>query len=123
MDVMLFIASLIFAFFINTVISELVRIKKKKRADAIEYFNSIIHPVSIETHHDIEYWFDDSTKKFLAQGKNLDEILEVLKSRFPGHVFLFDQGGFSENTDWKFVRFDGHNTGTFVTQLLYGKAQ
>lgn len=123
MDLMLFIVILILAFFVNAFIKNLNRIKNQKKQAAIDYFNKIIHPVSIEKYDDTEYWFDDSTKQFLAQGRNSDEILEVLKSRYSGHVFLFDGGGLSENTNWQFVQFDGHNTGTFVTQLLYGKTQ
>ena len=34
------------------------------------------------------YWYCAHTKAFIAQGKNLEEIIKVLKIRYPYHIFL-----------------------------------
>lgn len=123
MDLMLIITSLIVTFFINAGINSAINRKKQRQLETIQYLNSIIHKVSVEKYHGIEYWFDEDTNKFLAQGKDYEEISKTLKIRFPNHVFLFNEGGFSEKTDWKFIPFDSNNASTFISSLIYGRAQ
>jgi hypothetical protein len=53
-----------------------------------EEVNRRIHMVNQEKIGDIYYWFDKDTNQFIAQGKNTDEIVAVLKSRFVDHVFI-----------------------------------
>jgi hypothetical protein len=71
----------------------------------IERLNDIIHEVRVETHgDDMHYWFDSHSDEFLAQGRDIDEIVSVLKTRFPDHVFLVPgQGGMGAGTDWRLV--------------------
>lgn len=123
MDLMIIILVLLAAFVINAVINSAINQKRQRQLETIQYLNSIIHKVSVEKYHGIEYWFDEDTNKFLAQGKNYEEISETLKIRFPNHVFLFDEGGFSEKTNWKFIPFDNNNASTFISSLIYGRAQ
>lgn len=123
MDLTIFIFSLIISFVGTTVFLTGVRKRNERRLETIRYLNKIVHPILIEKHFDIEYWFDRDEHTFLAQGKNFEEILEILKSRFPGHVFLLDHGGFSEKTGWKFVPYNDHSLPTFLSNLIYGKNQ
>ena len=123
MDLMIFISAMVVAFFVNIIVSAVIQKRNERRSAVIHYLNTIMHSVLIEKHFDTEYWFDEHNHTFLAQGKNFDEISEILKSRFPGHIFLLDNGGFSEKTDWKYVPYEGHSTASFISGLIYGKAQ
>jgi hypothetical protein len=73
--------------------------------EVIDRLNDIIHEVRVETHDEgMSYWFDSHSDEFLAQGRDLDEIISVLKVRFPDHVFLVPgQGGMGAGTDWRLV--------------------
>jgi len=74
------------------------------RVERLKYLNSIIHDVKIEHQGEMEYWFDKDSDQFLGQGKTIDEIASVLKSRFPDHVFLLgEKGGIGSKTDWKLL--------------------
>jgi hypothetical protein len=74
------------------------------RVDVIRRVTELLHDVKIEIHDDIEYWYDEGNYQFLAQGKNFNEIVEVLKHRFPDHVFLLNEkGGLCALTDWKLL--------------------
>ena len=123
MDLTAFIIAIILAFTINIIINKAIQKRNERRSAVILYLNSIMHSVIIEKHFDTEYWFDEHDHKFLAQGKNFEEISEILKSRFPGHIFLLDNGGFSEKTNWKYVPYDGHSTASFISGLIHGNAQ
>ena len=69
----------------------------------LKRLDEIIHQVNIEKVKDIEYWYDEKDK-FLAQGKSLEEVIDVLKLRFPDHVFLLEnRGGIGAQTDWKLM--------------------
>ena len=37
------------------------------------------------------YWFDQDNNKFLAQGRTTEEIITVIKTRFPDHIFYFEK--------------------------------
>jgi hypothetical protein len=83
------------------------RALKSKRQQVIKYLNEIIHQVRIEKYSDIEYWYDEDNQKFLGQGRTAEEVIEVIKSRFPDHVFLIENhGGVCAATDWQFTDFD-----------------
>ena len=58
--------------------------KIRKRLD------EIVHRVEIEQQGDIYYWYDQDNRKFLAQGKSSEEIIDVLKKRFPNHIFYLE---------------------------------
>jgi len=75
--------------------------------DLLDTLKSIIHQVSIEKYDNIEYWFDKNTSCFLGQGKTFDDVIAVLKIRFPDHAFVLeDIGGISAKTEWQLKTFD-----------------
>jgi hypothetical protein len=59
--------------------------KIRKRLD------EIVHRVKIEQDGDVYYWYDQDNRKFLAQGRNTEEIIDILKERFPQHIFYFEE--------------------------------
>lgn len=124
MDLILtFIVAVMLYCILDAVFRAYTTVRQERKDAVVNYLNSIIHKVNVEKYHDIEYWFDENTNKFLAQGKNHEEISKILKCRFPDHVFLFDEGGFSEKTNWTFIPFDNNNPSTFINKLIYGRAQ
>lgn len=52
--------------------------------------DEIVHRVRVEQDEDTYYWFDQDNNKFLAQGKSDSEIIDVLKKRFPDHIFYLE---------------------------------
>ena len=58
---------------------------------AVEKQMANMRIVEAEQHGTIEYWFDKNNSEFIAQGKNLDELISHAKSRFPEHCFFFNQ--------------------------------
>ena len=64
---------------------------KEKQEEVFSDLQKMLHNVKPEKHNDIHYWFDEETDKFLAQGKNLQEIQEHLKQRFTNDVFLVNE--------------------------------
>jgi len=79
-------------------------IKLTRRLDVLKRLNNIIHQVKVEEHSGMEYWYDQDSEVFLAQGKTLEEVITVLKSRFPDHVFLLQgKGGIAKQTEWKLL--------------------
>jgi hypothetical protein len=79
-------------------------VKLQERVDIIKKLSDLIHQVKVEKVGDIEYWYDADSDAFLAQGQTVDEVINVIKSRFPDHIFLIqDTGGFSKQTNWKLM--------------------
>ena len=56
----------------------------------VKRLDEIVHRVEVEQKDDIEYWYDMDNRKFLAQGRTEKEIINTLKSRFPNHIFYFE---------------------------------
>ena len=50
--------------------------------------NEIIHVVKQEKLGDMYYWYDQDNDQFIAQGRTLDEITDVLKARWNRHIFV-----------------------------------
>jgi len=72
-----------------------------------EKISKLIHPIKVEKHGDMTYWFDAETDQFLAQGLTRDDIADHLKQRFKGHVFLLSEGpetGILAGPDYKLVQ-------------------
>ena len=65
---------------VNTELTDKIR----KRLD------EIVHRVEVEKQGDVYYWYDQDNRKFLAQGKSDEEIIGVLKNRFPDHIFYLE---------------------------------
>lgn len=68
--------------------------KLEQLSEELREVKELIHVVKPEFYGSTIYWFDQETDMFLGQGENLDDIVAVLKTRFPRHVFFFaDQNG------------------------------
>lgn len=79
-------------------------VKLGEQLQVLKKLNDIIHQVKIEERNGFEYWYDQDSDTFLAQGKTIDEVISVLKARFPDHVFLLeDRGGIAAQTGWKLL--------------------
>lgn len=79
-------------------------VKLTQRLDLLKRLSDTIHQVKIEEHNGVEYWYDQDSHAFLGQGVTLEEVVDVLKSRFPDHVFLIkDRGGLAAKTGWKLM--------------------
>ena len=53
------------------------------------HLEKILHIVEEKHIEDQIYWYDETSGEFLAQGRTEREIIEILRSRFPKHHFLF----------------------------------
>jgi hypothetical protein len=58
--------------------------KIRKRLD------EIVHRVKIEQQGNVYYWYDQDNRAFLAQGQTTEEIIDILKKRFPEHIFYLE---------------------------------
>lgn len=58
--------------------------KIRKRLD------EIVHRVEVEQQGDTYYWYDQDDRRFLAQGRTTEEIIDILKKRFPDHIFYLE---------------------------------
>lgn len=78
-------------FIVQTVLSVLLRMRENKEENfrnMVQRVDEITHRVSVEKHGDTYYWFDVDDNEFLAQGKTTEETIEILKKRFPNHIFF-----------------------------------
>lgn len=79
-------------------------VKLQERVDVLKKLQDLIHQVKIEQRNGIEYWYDADNNNFLGQGSNAEEVIIVLKARFPEHIFLLeDVGGVAAQTGWKIM--------------------
>jgi len=53
--------------------------------------DEIVHRVEVEQQGDTYYWYDQDNRTFLAQGRTIDELVAVIKNRFPDHIFYFEK--------------------------------
>lgn len=114
MDLIVILGYIIIFFVARYFISAILQQRQERQQAVIKYLNEIIHQVNVEHHYGVEYWFDQHSNKFLGQGSNFDEIIKVLKTRFPDHLFLLEnQGGISAKTGWQLVPFDEFKTLNF----------
>lgn len=69
----------------------LILMDGKRQAEMAERakFDEITHRVQIEKIGETYYWYDQDDGEFLAQGKDTDSIINIIKSRFPDHIFFF----------------------------------
>ena len=72
----------------------------------IRYINEIAHRVDVEKHQDIYYWFDRDDGMFLGQGNTIEQIVDVLKSRFPNHIFFLPSNHKIHGPNWNFEPYD-----------------
>jgi hypothetical protein len=71
------------------------------RKQLTKRLDDIIHRVRAEQHDDLIYWYDRDDGEFLAQGQTQEEIIEVLKRRFPDHMFYLDSNQILGQPHWK----------------------
>jgi uncharacterized protein YabN with tetrapyrrole methylase and pyrophosphatase domain len=57
----------------------------------IKRLDEIVHRVRVEHEDEVYYWYDQDDRKFLAQGRTTEEIIDVIKKRFPEHIFYFEE--------------------------------
>jgi hypothetical protein len=65
----------------------------------------ITHRVEYEQREDVTYWFDQDTGEFLAQGKDFEEIVTVIKQRYPKHMFFLPEQKAIHAPAWAPVEF------------------
>lgn len=118
MDIIVFaIFGFITGFIIVKISNAVNAARENKRNAIVKYLNSIIHQVNIERHQGIEYWFDEDNDKFLGQGNTFDDVVSVLKSRFPDHVFLLkDTGAICAKSNWQVMPFDELKNINFLSE-------
>lgn len=63
--------------------------------------NDIVHRVKKEQHGDFTYWYDSDNGSFLAQGRNQEEIIAILRDRFPTHIFYLDTHEIIGHPTWE----------------------
>jgi hypothetical protein len=52
-----------------------------------KHLDNIIHRVRVEKDKDIYYWYDSDDNEFLAQGSTDEQVIEMLKTKYPTHIF------------------------------------
>lgn len=92
-------------------------VRTAKRDEIVAVLDKIIREVNIETHHGLAYWFDKENDRFLAQGATSQEIISVLKSRFPDNVFLLPDGQVLGAPHW----IPRDKTEAKITQEMFDK--
>jgi hypothetical protein len=68
------------------------------------HLNEIVHEVKVEKINGVEYWFDADTNQFFAQGNDQDEVIKILKDRFPTHIFVFPKEGILGAPNWTITK-------------------
>jgi hypothetical protein len=111
-SIMEFLGWTVFYYFIfkmaQTFAQSLIDNKEQRYAAVKQYLDRIIHQVEVEVVNGVTYWFDRDNNAFLAQGQTNEDIIAVIKQRFPDHIFLLPtEEVVTANTDWKLVKFDG----------------
>ena len=94
-----FMIQIVFWYFvIDFVVAVMLRLyaghqlsKDEIEQQIVTRLNEIVHEVEIDQHNDMYYWYDKDDRTFLAQGKNTEEIVVVLKQRFSDHIFLINE--------------------------------
>lgn len=92
-------------------------VKNFNTQKVVSVLDKMIREVKVETHHGWTYWFDKENDRFLAQGENTQEVIAVLKARFPDNVFLLPDGKVLSAPNWSAAE----KTDTVVTQEMFDK--
>lgn len=91
--------------------------KEVQRDSVIKVLDKMIREVKVENYHGLSYWFDKENDRFLAQGETNQEIISVLKTRFPDNVFLLPDGQVLGAPNWQ----PGEKTEAKITQAMFDK--
>lgn len=94
MDIITQILLFLLGFFIGRFLLTLWSVRKTVIAVEEAHIAKLaesVHVVKQEVINDIMYWFDNDDGTFLAQGRDHEEIIAVLRNRFPRHIFVLNQ--------------------------------
>lgn len=81
---------LIFGFITGWFIVKYMNTKAAINAELRQIIAKHVHEIKVEQHGDQMYWFDKETDTFYAQGKTVNECIDVIKQRFSNDVFIYD---------------------------------
>lgn len=87
----LFICGFVIGRFLLNVWAFRQHVKQSIEEEAIAELDKRIHIVKQEKYEEMYYWFDRDSDQFLAQGRTMDEIRNVLQQRFRDHVFVLNE--------------------------------
>lgn len=62
--------------------------KRQAKMDEMAKFDEMTHRVKVEKHGEMYYWYDEDDGEFLGQGKDMETVVTIIKSRFPTHIFF-----------------------------------
>lgn len=105
----------VLGYVIGSVILKLIRLVMERRHQLAdedlaawrEYVEDIVHVVREDQIGDMRYWYDRDSEKFLAQGKDHEEIINVLKLRFPEGIFVINNNQMIMGPDYnEVIQFD-----------------
>ena len=87
-----------------------------------KYLSSIIHAVKSEKHGDVIYFFEEETNKFIAQGRNDDELIAALKARWRDHIFIVGERHYMAGPDFKMQEIkDPDEIGKMLAEKVINK--
>ena len=87
-----------------------------------KYLSSIIHAVKSEKHGDVIYFFEEETNKFIAQGRNDDELIAALKARWRDHIFIVGERHYMAGPDFKIQEIkDPDEIGKMLAEKVINK--
>ena len=77
-----------------------------------EHLEHIIHVIRQERDGDMYYWYDNDSDDFLAQGRTWEDVVGVLRERFPEHIFVLNNREMIVGPEFEIVEYDpqGHST-------------
>lgn len=78
---------------------------KEVRDQLVKKISEVVHAVKVEQHGEITYWFDADSDSFIAQGRTQDEIVQMLKQRFPKHIFIISPSEVMIGPEFKITPF------------------
>jgi len=85
-----FLLGFIIAYIMLTAIKIYFNTKKSIEQQRLDALDAHIHRIKQEVEGDMHYWFDFDNDQFIAQGKTIAEIREVLKARWSKHIFVLN---------------------------------
>jgi hypothetical protein len=71
-----------------------------------DHLEQIIHVVKQEQQGDMYYWYDNDSEDFLAQGRTWEDIVDVLRSRFPDHIFVLNTREMIMGPEFEVIEFE-----------------
>lgn len=83
----------VFFWVAHRIIEGHIQTKIKAENELIKEIMNKTHIVKAENHGEMIYWFEVNNDSFVAQGKNMSELIQHCKLRYPPtHHFLIIEG-------------------------------